>query len=91
MVGGCASKSVTVTQSQDLPHLLGRRVTMIGTALHSCPGAIVFDKNYMVSIEGMTYWPKNFDQQRVQVTGLLQQRRAPDLYEIYDAHWTLLP
>jgi len=91
LVAGCAGKNVRVTHSQDLPQLVGRRVTMTGTAIHSCPGAMVFDKDCQVLIDGIKYWPTNYDRQRVEVTGLLVQQYGPDLYVIHNAQWTLLP
>jgi hypothetical protein len=91
LVAGCAGKSVTVTHSQDLPNLIGRRVTMTGTAIHNCPGAMVFAEDCQVLIDGMKYWPTNYDLKRVQVTGHLGEQHGPDLYVIRDAEWKLLP
>ena len=79
-----------VTQSRDLPLLLGRRVTMIGTPIHDSPGTILFDKHY-ISIEGMESWPTNLIHQQVQVSGFLHGRRGPGLYEIEDARLIILP
>jgi hypothetical protein len=90
LVSGCASKSITVTRSQELSGLIGRRVTIVGTAMHSCPGAMVFGgDNFCVFVEGIKYWPTNHDRQLIQVTGSLTRQHSPDLYFIRDARWTL--
>ena len=52
---------------------------------------MVFDKDCQVLIDGIKYWPTNYDRQRVEVTGLLVQQYGPDLYVIHNAQWTLLP
>ena len=89
LIVGCASKTVKVTQSGDLPLLLGRRVTMIGTPIHGSPGTILFENHY-ISIEGMESWPTNLIHQQVQVSGLLHARRGPGLFEIENAHLIVL-
>lgn len=89
---GCASRSVPVTRSQDLHSLVGKRVMLVGTASHNCPGAMLFDGDHLyVFIDGMKYWPTNYDRRRVQVVGLLAERHSPDLYVIRNAKWNLLP
>lgn len=90
LVAGCAGKSVTVSNRQDLPQLVGKRVTMVGIAMHSCPGAMVFNKNFQVYIDGMKYWPTNYDRRQIEVTGLLGEQHGPDLYVIHAAQWSLL-
>lgn len=90
LIGGCASKMVKVTQSRNLSLLLGRRVTLIGTPIHDSPGTILFDKHY-ISIEGLESWPTNLIHQQVQVSGLLDSRRGPGLFEIKDGHLIVLP
>jgi hypothetical protein len=86
---GCMTRSVTVTRDQDLRKLVGHHVTITGTALHSCPGAIVSNDGCQVVVDGLKFWPATYDHQQVQVTGLLQESRIPGLFEIRNAKWTL--
>lgn len=91
---GCAhiQKNITVTRSEELPGLVGRRVTLVGIAYHNCPGAMLFERDkFCVFIDGMTYWPTNYDRRRVQVEGLLTEKHQPDLFVIRDATWKLVP
>src|SRR6185369_8526795 len=68
VVTGCASKTVTVTRHQDLHKLVGRRVALVGTASHNCPGAMLLgDGDCYVFIEGMKDWPERYERQAVQV------------------------
>src|SRR5579859_3829261 len=82
LAAGCSSKPVAATSNRDLPALLGRRITITGRAVHSCPGAVVFDKDGQVSVEGVKYWPTNYERHRVRVTGVLQLQHNPELYVI---------
>ena len=90
-VGGCASKSITVTRSEELHGRVGQRVVLVGTAMHGCPGAMLFgESNCCVFIEGMKYWPARYDRQMMRVAGLLVEHQQPDLYFIRHAKLTTL-
>lgn len=87
LIGGCASKSVTVTHCQDLPFLVGRKVRITGAPISgSRPAAMVFDNGCQISIGSLEYWPSNLDRQQIQVTGLLCEQDATNLYVIREAH-----
>jgi hypothetical protein len=86
---GCMTRSVTVTRGQDLRKFVGHHLTITGTALHSCPGAIVSIDGCQVVVDGIKYWPISYDHQQIQVTGLLRESRIPGLFEIRGAKWTL--
>jgi hypothetical protein len=91
VVTGCASKTVTVTSHQELHGLVGRRVALVGTASHNCPGAMLLgDGDCYVFIEGMKDWPERYERQAVQVVGWLVEHHQPDLYFIHHAKLTPL-
>jgi hypothetical protein len=83
---------VAVARSQEeLPSLVGRRVKVVGTAMHSCPGAMVDGEHGQVYIEHMQYWPAKYDHWLVQLTGSLAKHPTiTGLYAVRDARWTPL-
>ena len=89
LLTGCAAPK-TLINSHELPQLVGKRITVLGLAVHSCPGAALVCKGGTnVYIDGLAYWPKGADHQIVEVTGILSQRHAPDLFVVRNATWVL--
>lgn len=79
---------VPVASSQELPGLVGRRVTVVGTATHSCPGAMVDGGHGQVYIKDMQSWPAKYDHWLVQATGSLSKHPTIiGLYVLHDARW----